>query len=129
VSGIETYFCSQRIRLQSPDNPESGEDHRSEYLAGLIQRQSCRATGAPDRGVRDSKLYVVQHASCPAVLVECGYLTHAEEARCLKRDDYKEKLAAAISEGIRHYLIATSFNPRRGFAPRSPEHDVAAGAP
>jgi N-acetylmuramoyl-L-alanine amidase len=77
--------------------------------------------------VRDSRLYVVQHATCPAVLVECGYLTHAEEARRLKRDDYKEKLAAAIAESVRHYLIATSFNPRRGFSARPSGPDVAAG--
>jgi N-acetylmuramoyl-L-alanine amidase len=129
VSGIETYFCSQRSRLQPAGDLPAMEDCRSEYLADLIQRRSCRATSATDRGVRDSHLYVVQHAACPAVLVECGYLTHAEEARRLKRDEYKEKLAVAIADGIRQYLIATSFNPRRGFSQAAAGQDVAADGP
>jgi N-acetylmuramoyl-L-alanine amidase len=126
VSGIETYFCSQRARLQ-PVRLAALEDHRSELLAASIQRRACRATGSPDRGARDSRLYVVLHAACPAVLVECGYLTHAAEARRLKRDDHRDALARAVAEGVRRYLIATAFNPRRGFTVPSAGREVAAG--
>lgn len=126
VSGIETYFSSQRAGIRRV-KLANGEDHRSEFLADSIQRRVSAATGAPDRGVRDSRLYVVQYVSCPAVLVECGYLTHAEEARQLKRDRYKDKLAAAIADGIRHHLIATAFNPKRGFVAQPVARAVAAG--
>ncbi|MCE9518268.1 MAG: N-acetylmuramoyl-L-alanine amidase [Verrucomicrobia bacterium] len=126
VSGIETYYCSQRGGIRQM-KLENGEDHRSELLADSIQRRACADTDAPDRGVRDSRLYVLQHASCPAVLVECGYLTNQNEARQLKRDGYKDKLAAAIANGIRHHLIATAFNPRRGFVARPVAREVAAG--
>lgn len=125
VSGIETYFSSQRDPLRPVRQP-AVEDHRSELLAGSIQRRACQTTGAPDRGVRDSRLYVALHSACPAVLVECGYLTHAEEARRLRRDGYKDKLAVAIADGIRRYLIATSVNPRRGFVVPSSNRAVAA---
>lgn len=132
VAGIETYFSSQRsgaatspalARLASI--PSGGvEDRRAEMLAGSIQRRVCDVTGAADRAVRDSRLFVVMHAACPAVLVECGYLTNADEARRLKSDRYRDKLALAIADGIRNYLVATSFNPRRGFSAPIAGRDV-----
>lgn len=135
VSGIETYYSSKRRsegvapgRFRAVSSAPV-EDRRAELLAASIQRQSCRATRAADRGVRDSRLYVVLHASCPAALVECGYLTNADEARRLKTEAYKEQLAAGIADGVRHYLLTTAFNPRRGFSQDADGEVAAAGGP
>ena len=123
VAGLETYFSSARgasetvplrQRLAIKKTPAT-QDKRSELLATMIQRRACAATGAADRGARDSRLYVVLHAACPAVLVECGYLTNEEECGLLKQESYKEKLTAGIAESIRQYLLVTKMNPRRGF--------------
>ena len=130
VQGVETYFSSQRKmldaaalrkNLQLGDGAEM-EDHRSELLAGLIQRNVAAATGAPDRGVRDSRLHVARNSNCPAVLVECGYLTNKDEALRLKRSAYKDKIATAIAESIHEYLKKISDDPRRGLVitPRPP---------
>ena len=40
------------------------------------------------------------------VIVECGFLTNPEEAQKLQTKEYQEKVAAAVSEGIRTYLNA-----------------------
>ncbi len=122
VSGIETYYCSSRkgddlsgLRKKLAVRDEVVmEDHRAEDLASAIQRRVCQAAGAADRGVRDSKLFVTRHTACPAVLVECGYLTNANEAQRLKRASYKDKLVAGIAEGIRHHLLVRAVNPKRG---------------
>lgn len=126
VSGVETYYCSQRPRLQ-PARLPGLEDRRSEFLADSIQRRACAATGAPNRGARDSRLYVVLNTPCPAVLVECGFLTNGAEARRLKQDGYKNRLAAAVADGIRRYLVATAFNSRRGYSAPAAGREVAAG--
>ena len=39
----------------------------------------------------------------PAVLVEAGFLSSKEEITKLESNDYREQMAAAISEGILRY--------------------------
>ena len=41
-------------------------------------------------------VYIMSHVNCDAVLVECGFLSNAEEVPLLQQDDYQRKLAAAI---------------------------------
>jgi len=42
-------------------------------------------------------VYLMNHISCPAVLVECGFLTNPTEERLLQDANYQTKLAAAMS--------------------------------
>lgn len=57
-----------------------------------------------DRGIKASRFNVLKKAACPAVLVECAYLTHAETAKKLKTDEYKDQLVCAIEKGVQRYL-------------------------
>ena len=41
--------------------------------------------------------------TCPAVIVECGFLSNAEEARLLAQDDYQKRLALCIIDGCLQY--------------------------
>ena len=51
-----------------------------------------------------SSIYLLHHLTCPAVLVECGFLSNPEEAALLETEDYQSKLAfllfLAISDGM-----------------------------
>jgi N-acetylmuramoyl-L-alanine amidase len=122
TAGVETYFCSRKrlgdlVKLRHQFDIAHGvafKDGRSEWLARTVQRAVCAATGATDRRARDSNYLVVMHAECPAVLVECGYLTNQAESGRLKTAAYQEKVATAIAESVKHYLLATSVHPRRG---------------
>jgi N-acetylmuramoyl-L-alanine amidase len=42
-------------------------------------------------------IYVLANVRCPAVLVECGFLSHPEEERRLRDDGYQTKLAAVMA--------------------------------
>ena len=44
-------------------------------------------------------IYLMSHAEAPAILVECGFLSNAEETVCLQEPSYQTKLAAAIAAG------------------------------
>jgi N-acetylmuramoyl-L-alanine amidase len=122
TAGVETYYCSRKklgnlVRLRDQFDIAPGQafkDGRSEWLARTVQRALCAATGAADRRVRDSNYLVVMQAECPAVLVECGYLTNESESRLLSGAAYQEKIAAAIAESVKHFLLATDLHPRRG---------------
>jgi len=39
---------------------------------------------------------VIKQAPCPAALVECGFLTNAEEARLLRSESYRARVAQGI---------------------------------
>ncbi len=50
--------------------------------------RECKAAG---------DIYLLQHIHCPAILVECGFLSNREEAALLQEASYQKKLAAAIA--------------------------------
>lgn len=122
TAGLETYYCSRkrlgdiirlRERLGLPRN-EVLRDRRSEWLAEILHKGIHTATGAEDRGTRDSNYVVVMNSECPSVLIECGYLTNSAEARRLQDEAYQAKIATAIAGGVRKFLLAARMNPRRG---------------
>ena len=54
----------------------------------------------------NTSYYLLKRSSETLVIVECGFLTNPEEAQKLQTKEYQEKVAAAVSEGIRTYLNA-----------------------
>jgi N-acetylmuramoyl-L-alanine amidase len=42
----------------------------------------------------------------PAVLVETNFITNRSEERLLARDDFRERVATAIADGIAAFLSA-----------------------
>ena len=50
-----------------------------------------------------SDIYIMAHAECPAVLIECGFLSNSSETALLLKPEYQTKLAAAIGCGYLQY--------------------------
>ena len=91
-----TYTDSRYHGSQAFYAPTDG----SSELAGHIQNQ-LHMRLQPDNS-RNCKqipdtVYLMNHISCPAVLVECGFLTNPEEEALLRDQQYQKKLAAVIS--------------------------------
>lgn len=42
-------------------------------------------------------IYLFEHISCPAILVECGFLSNGEEAALLVTDTYQRKVAMGLA--------------------------------
>lgn len=55
-----------------------------------------------DRPVKrsGSSIYLLYHLQCPAVLVECGFLSNPEEAALLANENYRQQLALTLCMGI-----------------------------
>ena len=84
--GIETYLY----------------DKRGAALAQAIHRRVVAVSGGPDRGIRRARFYVLRYNSRPSVLVELGFLTNSQEGAKISRSEaYRQKLADAVSAGIR----------------------------
>ena len=89
-----------------------GEKPGSDALAKLAQEnltaQLCpgnRRVASPiDRGV-----YLMKNVNCPAVLVECGFLSNPEELKALQSGTYRLKLAAVLLASYLQYTRGTSI--------------------
>ena len=88
VTGIETWV---------DDDQNLGTE--SWKLAELIQGSLISGTGARDRGVRSMGLYLGR-LSCPAILVEAGFLSSPEERAKLLSSEYQQTVAQCIVDGV-----------------------------
>lgn len=52
----------------------------------------------------NKEYYLLKKATCPAVIIECGFLSNPSEAALLATEEYQEKLAFAIHLGIMEYI-------------------------
>ena len=72
----------------------------SQALAEHVQ-SSIRTALQPgnERAVKQipSTVYIMNHITCPAILIECGFLTNPEEEALLRDEDYQRRLAAVIA--------------------------------
>lgn len=72
----------------------------SQSLAEHVQN-SIKAALQPDneRAVKriPDTVYIMNHVTCPAILIECGFLTNPEEEAMLRDEDYQRKLSAVIA--------------------------------
>lgn len=69
----------------------------------MIQTEVTRDLGLPDRGVRQAGFRVLVGAYMPAVLIELGFLSHAQEERRLGDRSYQRELAQAIGDALLVY--------------------------
>lgn len=69
-------------------------------LANRIQQKLMTIPNSSNGGVHTANFRVLRLASCPAVLVECGYLSNRAEANEARDWEYRELLADRIAEAI-----------------------------
>jgi N-acetylmuramoyl-L-alanine amidase len=77
----------------------------SSLLADSVQRSLRKNIKEfKSRGVHKADFFVLRGALMPAVLVEVGFITHQKEIKFLKTDEYQDKLAQGIVDGIVSFL-------------------------
>lgn len=91
-SGWQTFFKS---------GSEQGEKLATsiqENLNKTIEKENNRVPMKLDN------VYIVKNVEIPLTIVECGFLSNEEEERKLQEDDYQDKLAWGIYNGIINYF-------------------------
>lgn len=80
----------------------------SRELARMIQERLVGTLDTSNRRKEKSNdnYYLLKNSSCPAVIVECGFLSNSNECKNLETDYYQEKVAWAVYMGIVQYLNA-----------------------
>ena len=135
--GIETYYLGPTddpaIRqLASAENSSSGyslADFRGlleGVYVGVRQAESRRlaesvhgelvsslrkvAPQVGDRGVKSAPFVVLIASEMPGILAEVSSVSHAEEARLLRDEAFREAIADALARGVRAYADARNLS-------------------
>ncbi|MCS7253514.1 MAG: N-acetylmuramoyl-L-alanine amidase [Armatimonadota bacterium] len=87
-SGTETYYFTPQ----------------SELLAGAIHKNLVATLGLPDNGIRQRRFYVLRNTNVPAVLIEACYLNHPVDGALVMDEQFREKIALAIFNGLEEYF-------------------------
>lgn len=110
IAGVETFYANVKeppeegwkfMGLFAREEPE--ELDTGETLAAYIQTALVSKLTAENRGIKSRDLYVIRHTRAPAVLIEAGFISNGIEATLLKNADYRDRIAAAIAEGVALY--------------------------
>ena len=96
----------------NPNSPESyiifeymQSEHVKEsiHIAQYVQENLCADAQRLDRGVRQAGFLVLNATSMPSILVELGYISHAEEAKYLASANGQKKMSRCISQAFDKY--------------------------
>jgi len=87
-NGIETHYYT----------PQSYD------FAQIVHKEFASQIKSKDRGLFKSKFYVINHTTCPSILVETGFISNPQEREELLTKERRQKTAEAIAKGILKYL-------------------------
>jgi len=82
------------------------EDEESVALAQTVQEQLKTALDPSNERVPTripNSVYLMNHITCPAILVECGFLSNPAEEQLLNSDAYQTKLALTLASAYFTY--------------------------
>ncbi len=88
VNGLETFYASAA----------------GQRLANTVHASVLAEMGMRDRRVRSARFYVIRNTSMPAILIETGFVTGAEDAPNLADPVWRERISVAIARGILLHL-------------------------
>ena len=113
VQGIETFVTAaencpptaeSKLGGRYPAVPNNQFNHSNTVLGNQLQRAVVGITRAVDRGLKHARFVVLRNSAMPAALIECGFLSNAQEAQKLATPSYRETVALGIAQGILNYL-------------------------
>lgn len=84
----------------------NAQNAEGQKLATLIQNNLNDAIQKENNRVAKSidNIYIVKHVEIPTTIVECGFLSNPDEEKLLLEDEYQNKLAWGIYNGIIDYF-------------------------
>ncbi len=90
--GAQVFFSER-----NSDSEELAKIVQNSFKEGIDNNNNRQAKKS------DKTIYILNNVNCPSILIECGFLSNNEEARLLKTDTYKTKLATCIAAGFLRY--------------------------
>ena len=110
AAGTESYvlaaagYESTAGGFSNLSQPGNRYEAANAVLGYQVQKAITTRVASTDRGVRRSRFLVLKEAPCPAVLVECGFVSNRKEEERLLTEEYRESLALGMARGTLNYL-------------------------
>ena len=79
----------------------------SKLLGNCLQNSLIEIADPDNKRVAkeaDNSIFILKNSDTPSVIVECGFISNAEEEAKLNSEEYREKLAYSIYNGICSYF-------------------------
>ncbi|MCX8069553.1 MAG: N-acetylmuramoyl-L-alanine amidase [Thermodesulfovibrionales bacterium] len=113
------------------------ESKRDESIkvAGYVQNAMATSISedypnVPNLGVKQALFYVLVGAKMPSSLLEVSFISNKEEEKLLSSEDYRDKLAHSIAEGINGYFMNLPANKITKYSkPKLPDKKIATAEP
>ena len=87
-----------QVHFASTDGSEEFAHTVQKTLIEKINPENNRT----EKRINDT-IYLMNNVKCPAILIECGFLSNPAEAQLLQTEEYRLKIAAAIASG---YIVS-----------------------
>ncbi len=101
LSGADPYLSQAVLDLQFGHSQRVGYD-----VAVQVIQQLRRVGNIHKKTPEHASLGVLRSPDIPSILVETGFISNTAEEQLLKSNDYQEKVAEAIHQGLRQYFLA-----------------------
>ena len=97
VSGIEILYCPETSKIKN------GVDQHS--LAKFVMEEVLKATGGKETRInKRPDLVVLNTTRMPAILIETGFISNAEDEKLITNDIYQNKFIHGILTGVDRYF-------------------------
>lgn len=104
----------EKSKVNIIDSQVSMQAVESKEIAQLIV-DNLESLGFKNRGAKDGNLYVTKYTTMPAVLVEAGFMTNADELKKLADETMQENIAKQIAQAIYSYYESYENNKNKTF--------------
>jgi N-acetylmuramoyl-L-alanine amidase len=74
-----------------------------QLLAQTLEHAVIPVAGTSDDGAQHENLYVVRHATMPAVLIETAFISNAHDVALLSSPAFLQQMAQGIANGVKAY--------------------------
>ena len=95
--------AASRIEAEGTEVYHFPGSEQGEKLARLLQHHLTQALLTEDRGVKTANFQVLRETDCPAVLVECGFITNPVDRGMLIDSLEQWRIGAAIAVAAGEY--------------------------
>ncbi len=92
-SGFQVYY--------SQNNAESAILART--LENTVREKLQPSNNRASKNAGDN-IYLLKHLSCPAVLLECGFISNMEECKALSSEEYQKRLTEVLCDAIVEFI-------------------------
>ncbi len=129
LPALGTGVAGDVLAIVLDDLTREGALRESGALAERIQGSLIAVSGARDRGVRQGQFRVLRGVRAPAVVVELGFVSHAEEVERLQSPAYVDPMLDALAASVLAHVGWSSARAAAVILPgQRPQSDSAVAA-